>query len=187
MPRLTFEPSGTDLRRTLLCFGIIGCQTASGIWFLIAYQTYFLTIAGVSKPFEFTIMNTCLSFLGVNVGMFAIRTFGRRSILIVGALTCGLAQLATGIAWSIRPGTMPTSNTIVAFTAISMFFYNGCVGAVSYPVATELVSSRLRAWTVGTATSLGYLLAWLCGFCSPYFVNPEKMNWVCAIGLNQGY
>lgn len=57
-------PTGTDLRRTLLCYGMIGCQTASGIWFIIAYQTYFMTVAGVKDPFGFSIMNTCISFIG---------------------------------------------------------------------------------------------------------------------------
>ncbi|KAL1861184.1 hypothetical protein Plec18170_001699 [Paecilomyces lecythidis] len=175
---------GPDLRRTLLCYGMIGCQTASGVWFLIGYATYFYTIAGITKAFEFSIMNTCLGFLGVNIGMFAIRHLvGRRSILIIGATACGLCQLASAIAATVNPSGRATGNTLVAFTALFMFFYNGCVGAASYPVATELVSSRLRAWTVGTATSLGYILAWLTNFCTPYFINPDQLNW----GAKYGY
>ncbi|CAL5870458.1 uncharacterized protein PFLUO_LOCUS4695 [Penicillium psychrofluorescens] len=175
---------GVDLRRTLLCYGIIACQTASGVWFLIGYQTYFYTVCGISRAFEFSIMNTCFGFLGVNVGMFAIRhLLGRRAILMLGAMACGLCQLASAIAATVSPNTLPTGQTLVAFTALFMFFYNGCVGAASYPVATELVSSRLRAWTVGTATSLGYLLAWLTNFCTPYFINPEHLDW----GAQYGY
>ncbi|KAJ5216188.1 uncharacterized protein N7498_002595 [Penicillium cinerascens] len=175
---------GVDLRRTILCYCMIGCQTASGVWFLIGYQTYFFTVAGITKAFEFSIMNTCFGFLGVNVGMYAIRELlGRRSILILGAIACGLCQLASAIAATVSPASLPTGQTLVAFTALFMFFYNGCVGAASYPVATELVSSRLRAWTVGTATSLGYLLAWLVNFCTPYFINPEHLNW----GARYGY
>ncbi|KAJ5784356.1 uncharacterized protein N7503_009568 [Penicillium pulvis] len=175
---------GVDLRRTILCYCMIGCQTASGVWFLIGYQAYFFTVCGITKAFQYSIMNTCFGFLGVNVGMYAIRElFGRRSILIIGAIGCGLCQLASAIAATVSPSTLPTGKTLVAFTALFMFFYNGCVGAASYPVATELVSSRLRAWTVGTATSLGYLLAWLVNFCTPYFINPEHLNW----GAQYGY
>lgn len=90
-------------------------------------------------------------------------------------------QLATGISWSVSPGSQSTGKIIVAFAAVFGFFYNGCVGAAPYPVATELVSSRLRAWTVGTAMSLGYILAWLVGFCTPYLINPEKLNWVSIV------
>jgi hypothetical protein len=161
---------------------MIACQTASGVWFLIGYQTYFFGIAGITKPFEFSIMNTVIGFVGVNCGMYAIRhIFGRRSILMLGATVCGLAQLASAVAYTVKPGEVSAGKALVAFTAVFYFFYNGCVGAASYPVATELVSSRLRAWTVGTATSLGYILAWLTGFCSPYFINPADLNWVCPL------
>ncbi|KAL1976197.1 hypothetical protein VTN31DRAFT_2479 [Thermomyces dupontii] len=175
---------GVDLRRTLLCYGMIACQTASGVWFLIGYQTYFLTVAGITKAFEYTIMNTCLGFVGVNVGMYAMRHLvGRRAILMIGAAVGGLCHLASAIAASADPGSVQTGMVLVAFTAIFKFSYNACVGAASYPVATELVSSRLRAWTVGTATSLGYLLAWLTNFTAPYFINPTDLNW----GPQYGY
>jgi hypothetical protein len=158
---------------------MIACQTASGIWFLIAYQTYFLSIAGITNAFEFSIMNTCLGFVGVNIGMYAIQHWvGRRTILIFGAVTCGLCELATAIAASVGGTSEETGKVLVAFTALFSFFYLAGVGAASYPVATEVVSSRLRAWTVGTATSLGYVLGWLTSFCSPYFINPEELNWV---------
>lgn len=124
-------------------------------------------------------MNTVIGFVGVNVGVYAVRhVFGRRSILMLGAAACGLCELASAIAYTVQPGSITTGRVLVAFTAIFQFFYNGCVGAASYPVATELVSSRLRAWTVGTATSLGYILAWAVGFCTPYFINPTQLNWV---------
>ncbi|KAL4805907.1 general substrate transporter [Aspergillus unguis] len=175
---------GIDLRRTLLCYGMIACQTASGVWFLIGYQTYFFTVTGITKAFEFSIMNTCFGFLGVNIGMYAIsQLLGRRAILILGAIACGLCQLGSAIAATVSPESYATGQALVALTALFMFFYNGCVGAASYPVATELVSSRLRAWTVGSATSLGYLLAWLTNFCTPYFINPENLNW----GAKYGY
>ncbi|KAL4916494.1 general substrate transporter [Aspergillus aurantiobrunneus] len=175
---------GVDLRRTILCYCMIGCQTASGVWFLIGYQTYFFTVTGITKAFEFSIMNTCFGFLGVNIGMYAIsQLLGRRAILLLGAIACGLCQLGSAIAATVSPDSLSTGQALVALTALFMFFYNGCVGAASYPVATELVSSRLRAWTVGSATSLGYLLAWLVNFCTPYFINPENLNW----GARYGY
>ncbi|XTI89786.1 general substrate transporter [Cenococcum geophilum] len=175
---------GTDLRRTLLCYGIIVSQAGSGCWFLVSYQTYFFSIAGITRAFQFSIMTTCIGFLGVNCGMYAIQhIFGRRSILIIGALACGLCELASAIAASVNQSSQTTGRVLVAFTAVFMFFYDGCMGTASFLVATELVSSRLRAWTVGTGTSLWYLLAWLTGFCTPYFINPANLNW----GAKYGY
>lgn len=176
---LTILITGVDLRRTLLCYATIASQGASGSWFFIAYQTYFFTIAGIAKPFQFTVMSTCVGLVGVVLGMIAMnKLFGRRWHLMLGATTCGICHLIMAVAWSVSATAKTTGNILVAFLAIFFFFYNGGVGAASYPVATELVSSRLRAWTVGTATALGYILAWLASFCTPYFINPMDLNWV---------
>lgn len=180
---LTYKIIGADLRRTLLCYGVIGTQAGSGSWFIIVYTTYFLEIAGIAKPFQYSIMNTCIGFLGVNCGIFAMRHLvSRRFILIFGSIACGLCYLGMGVADSVpTSNSITTGKAILAMVAIWQFFYNGCVGAASYPVATELVSSRLRAWTVGSATSIGYVLAWLTSFCTPYFINPTALNWVSNI------
>lgn len=179
MPLLTLK--GTDLRRTLLCFGMIACQTGSGVWFVISYGTYFLIVSGlsVSDAFKYSIMATCLGFIGVNMGMYLMkRHLGRRAILMLGGCICGFSQLALAIAATVAPGTRAMQNCLIGFIALFKWGYNMCVGAASYPVATELVSTRLRAWTVGSATSLGYFLAWLNAFCTPYFINPQNLGWV---------
>jgi hypothetical protein len=169
---------GHDLRRTLLCYATIASQSASGVWFFIGYQTYFLTIAGITKAFEYTIMITCIGFIGVHVGLFSMKKVcGRRTIMIVGAISCGICELACGIASSVAPNSKATGNVLVAFTARVMFCDNAGVGVATSPLATETVSSRLRASTVGSANALGYFLAWLVGFCSPYFINPQDLNW----------
>lgn len=175
---------GSDLRRTLLCHGIIATQSGSGAWFMISYATYFMIVAGLSveEAFKFSVMNTCLAFVGVNIGIYAMRHLcGRRTILMIGSVTQALTMLgmAVGPTTAMAQGNRAAvRGSVITFTALFMMAYNTFGGNASYPAATEMVSTRLRAWTVGSATSLGYLLAWLTGFCSPYFINPENLNWV---------
>jgi len=47
----------------------------------------------------------------------------------------------------------------------------------------ELPSQRLRSYTFGLATAIGFLGAWLTTFTAPYFINPEALNW----GPKYGY
>ncbi|KAJ4288604.1 hypothetical protein N0V90_011841 [Kalmusia sp. IMI 367209] len=120
---------GTDLRRTLLCFGMIACQTGSGVWFVISYGTYFLIVSGlsVSDSFKYSIMATCLGFVGVNMGMYLMkRHLGRRSILILGGLICGFSQLALAIAATVAPGTKAMQSCLIGFTALFKWGYNMC-------------------------------------------------------------
>lgn len=176
---------GPELRRTLLCYGVILSQVGSGSWFVISYSTYFLVVAGLStaSAFRYSIMNTCIGLAGVNTGILLMRhVCGRRTILWVGAVLQGGAMLGLAVGAGgdgVNPaGSAAGNNCVVAFLALYQFCYNGFVGVASYPVATELVSTRLRSWTVGSAISIGYFFAWLTGFCSPYFINPEYMSWV---------
>ncbi|KAI0842797.1 general substrate transporter [Hypoxylon sp. FL0890] len=171
---------GTELRRTLLCYGVIATQTGAGSWFIISYSTYFMIVAGLSvnDAFEFSVMNTCLGFIGVNVGMYLMRhVMGRRTVLMTGAVAQGCAMLGMAVSATVAFGTVSARNCVIAFTALYQFSYNAFVGDATYPTATEMVSTRLRSWSVGSAISLGYFLAWLTGFCSPYFINPEDLNW----------
>ncbi|KAK3313998.1 general substrate transporter [Apodospora peruviana] len=177
---------GSDLRRTLLCFGVIATQTGCGSWFLISYSTYFLVVSGltVDEAFKYSLLKTCLGFIGVNLGIYLMRhVFGRRSIMMIGCFFQGMFQLGLAISATVAPGTATARNCLIAFTGLYMFAYNAFVGDASYPVATEVVSTRLRSWTVGSAISLGYFLAWLASFCSPYFINPGALNW----GAKYGY
>ncbi|KAI0880315.1 general substrate transporter [Annulohypoxylon maeteangense] len=171
---------GTELRRTLLCYGVIATQTGAGSWFIISYSTYFMIVAGLSvdDAFKFSVMNTCLGFIGVNCGMYLMRhVMGRRTVLMTGAVTQGFAMLGMAVSATVASGTVSARNCVIAFTALYQFSYNAFVGDATYPTATELVSTRLRSWSVGSAISLGYFLAWLTGFCSPYFINPGDLNW----------
>lgn len=172
---------GTELRRTLLCYGVIATQTGSGSWFVISYSTYFMIVAGltVDEAFKYSVMNTCLGFIGVNIGIYAMRhVAGRRTVLMTGAFFQGFWMLGMAIAATVAPGTITLRNSLIAFMALYLFTYNAGVGDATYPTSTEMVSTRLRSWSVGSAISLGYFLAWLTGFCSPYFINPENLNWV---------
>lgn len=174
---------GTDLRRTLLCYATILSQVGSGSWFVISYSTYFFVVAGLSTAaaFRYAILNTCLGLIGVNVGIYLMRhVVGRRMILTIGAGLQGVWMLgmAIGCGSVNAVGSVAGNNALIAFMALYQFTYNAFVGDATYPVATELTSTRLRSWTVGSAISIGYFFAWLTGFCSPYFINPGNLNWV---------
>ncbi|RDL32040.1 Uncharacterized protein BP5553_09442 [Venustampulla echinocandica] len=179
------DKEGVNLRRTILCYASMASHAASGTWFAISYGTYFLQIAGVDEPFKFAIITVMMGIIGTIAGMFAIRDWlGRRFIFIWSSVAGALAMAIIGIAGILqtKDNSHKVGKALIASGCIFCFFYNCGIGLVSYPVGTEIVSSRLRAWTLGSAISLGYFLAWLVGFCSPYFINPSKLNWGVKYG-----
>jgi hypothetical protein len=91
------------------------------------------------------------------------------------------ALLMLGLAVSAQvatPFSDASKTAIVTFVALFLIWYSFGTGLATRPTATELVSTRLRAWSYGSATALSQLIIWLVSFCTPYFINPENMNWV---------
>jgi sugar porter (SP) family MFS transporter len=175
---------GTDLRRTLLCVLAIASHAASGIWFIISYGTFFFQMADIANPFQASILSNVMGFIGVLCGMFLMqKAFGRRSMLLVGSGACGCCMLAIGVAFTVAPQSKEAGRALVGFALMFNFFYNGFVGTISWPIAGELVSSRLRVLTVGLSTGVNYFFNWLISYCSPFFINANDLNW----GPKYGY
>ncbi|SPO02645.1 related to transporter (major facilitator superfamily) [Cephalotrichum gorgonifer] len=168
----------TDLRRTLICFGVILTHSSSGLWLIIAYGTFFFQMAGVEKPFLTTIVKSVSGLVGVCVGIFLAQKFmGRRSMMLLGHSVSVLCMLGIAVADTVAPQSKGAGTAIVACALIYYAFYNGFSGALSWPISSELVSSRLRVLTIGSGTGINYVFAWLTSFTAPYFINKENLNW----------
>lgn len=175
---------GADLRRTLLCVLAIASHAASGIWFIISYGTFFFQMANIANPFQASILSTLMGFIGVLCGMFLMqKAFGRRSMLLIGSGACGCCMLAIAVAYTVAPQSKEAGRALVGFALMFNFFYNGFVGTISWPIAGELVSSRLRVLTMGLSTGVNYFFNWLISYCSPFFINANDLNW----GPKYGY
>ncbi|KIW87473.1 uncharacterized protein Z519_11796 [Cladophialophora bantiana CBS 173.52] len=169
---------GTNLRRTIICWGTIMSHSGAGLWLIIGYGTFFFQIAGVEKPFEASIISPCGSFAGVLVGLyFTTKVIGRRTSMLFGSAMASLCMLAIGIAYVTGGTSKPAGSAIVAFMVLYGFFYNGFSGTLSWPIATEVCSSRLRVLTIGLCTGVNYFFNWLTSYTAPYFINPNQLNW----------
>jgi len=72
----TFKATG--LRRTTISVGVIASHTATGLWFIVSYGTYF-EVVGIPKPFESSIIGTGMGFVGVCIDLVLTRKiFGHR-------------------------------------------------------------------------------------------------------------
>ena len=193
---------GSDLRRTLLCWAVVLSHSSSGISLIVAYgvsnnlvgetpyqssrkfletdhlsypQTFFFQMAGVENPFVATILKSFMGLVGVAIGIYlSYKKLGRRSMMLIGHSTSAVFMAGMGIAQSIAPGTKQAGQAIVGCALCYHFFYNGFSGAQSYPVANEVVSSRLRVISVGTATAVNMVFA--CEFSRTRSRSPPRTN-----------
>ncbi|KAI5861966.1 MFS transporter [Durotheca rogersii] len=172
---------GTERRRTLLSIAIICFHCANGSSWLNIYTTYFLTVAGVTEAFAYSVMVTCMGLIGVLTSLFIVRFIGRRPIVLIGVAACGLCQLAFAVAWTTAAGTTPAAKAIVAFISVFTFFYVA-YAPYAWLMGGEYPNNHLRSHTVGLGTALNFLGNWLGVFTAPYFINPASLGWSAKYG-----
>ncbi len=96
-----------DRRRTLLSVGGVLIQAASGSMFILAFGTYFFTMAGIATPFQQQVIAIAVALFAVIFNCFIVTRFGRRRLfLLVGLVTCGICLLILAAVYDAAPFTL---------------------------------------------------------------------------------
>ncbi|SPQ23489.1 ed6c590e-0083-4974-8011-9bb327d74cdd [Thermothielavioides terrestris] len=173
-----------DRRRTILAVCALTVQGASGAMYMIAYGTYFFQMAGIGDAFANSCILNAVGIVAILINSALITHFGRRRVFLVTGLTfCGIAQLVTAAVYQANPGAKSTGQAIVGLAVVYILGYNGMIATYAWISGGELPSQRLRSYTFGLATAVGFFAAWLTTFTAPYFINPSSLNW----GPKYGY
>ncbi|KAK8080887.1 maltose permease [Apiospora hydei] len=173
-----------DRRRTTIAVLGLTTQAASGAMFLISYGTYFFSMADVGDAFSNSCILTGVGVAGLVMSNLVITRWGyRRPMMLAGFALCGIAQLIIAVVYTVEPGTEKTGKVIVGISVIYIVAYNGLISPYAWLSGGELSSQRLRSYTFGIATAIGFFGAWLTTFTAPYFINPDSLNW----GPKYGY
>lgn len=170
----------TNLRRTLLSWGLMTALGGSGSLMFLAYGTYFFAVAGQTKAFEVSVGMTAAGLVATLISMWVITKVGRRTILLVGFFVQAICMLILAVVYRNNTLSVAAGKALVAFTIIYLFFYNMCIAPYVYLSAGEIPTQRLRGYTLGSAIGIAFFWNWLVTFTAPYFLNPLELNWVSS-------
>lgn len=146
-----------DRRRTLLSIAAITTQAASGAMFMIAYGTFFFEMAHIGDAFENSCILVAVGVVAVIINSIVITKWGRRRVfLTTGLIICGMIQLLQAIVYTVHPGTVSTGKAIVGLSVVYLIGYNGCISSYAWVAGGEIPSQRLRSFTFGVATAIGF-------------------------------
>ncbi|KAL2062343.1 hypothetical protein VTL71DRAFT_6609 [Oculimacula yallundae] len=158
---------GTNLRRTFLALMIANFQILSGIAYATNYATIFLSqVVKGEDPFVLTIGITVLALGGACVGLLLIDRIGRRTLALgtfVPLLIINIIIGGLGFADATNPDV---GKAIASFSLMFAFFYAAGFGPLTYVVAGEIPTARLRNLT--TTFSFFLLICWTTG--ATYFL-----------------
>lgn len=115
-------------------------------------------MADVGDAFTNSCILTGIGVAGLVVSNLIITRWGyRRPMMMSGFLLCGLAQLIIAVVYTVEPGTEKTGKVIVGISVIYIVAYNCLISPYAWLSGGELASQRLRSYTFGVATAIGFL------------------------------
>jgi SP family sugar:H+ symporter-like MFS transporter len=151
---------GSNLRRTLLALSIANFQQLSGIAYATNYATIFLQqVGGGQDPFVLVIGLSILSLCGATVGLLLVDKIGRRTLALSTFTAIFIIDLVIGcLGFADTTKGMAVPKAIAAFSLMFGFFFAAGFGPLTYVVASEMPTARLRNKT----NSISFLV--LCIF-----------------------
>jgi len=171
---------GTIGKRVLTGITLQSLQQLVGINFIFYYGTAYFAQRNASAlptPFLLTVITNVVNVASTFPGLWAIDRFGRRPVLLTGALGMGISQYivaACGAATSIH-----NDSSVIAqfsFICIYIFFFASTFGPGAWVVTGEMFPLRARAKGLALTTAANWFFNWMLAFITPYLTGAQYAN-----------
>lgn len=155
----------SNLRRTLLGILMQMMQQLTGVNFIFYFGTvFFQSLGTINNPFLISLITTLVNVCSTPLSFWTIERFGRRAILIYGALGMIIAQFIVGIigVTAGRPEKHDTAaiSAMIAFICINIFFFATTWGPGAWVIVGEVFPLPIRSRGVGLSTASNWF--WNC-------------------------
>ncbi|KAL2812629.1 general substrate transporter [Aspergillus granulosus] len=172
---------GNLLKRLVTGCLLQALQQLSGINFIMYHGTQFLKNSGFNNEFIITLITNCVNVGSTLPGLYAIDKWGRRPVLLLGAIGMAVSQLLVAVLGKTTTGQDSQGNIIVhdaaaqkaaiAFICLYIFFFAASWGPIAWVVTGEIFPLKTRAKSLSMTTATNWLLNWALSFSTPYLVN----------------
>lgn len=156
-----WNPS-SNLRRTILGTSLQMMQQWTGVNFVFYFgTTFFQDLHTISNPFLIGLITTLVNVCSTPISFWTIEKFGRRPLLIWGALGMVVCQFIVAIVGVSSVGKEPPAvKAEIAFICIYISFFASTWGPGAWVVIGEIFPLPIRSRGVGLSTASNWL--WNC-------------------------
>ncbi|KAL8867463.1 MAG: hypothetical protein Q9174_005650 [Haloplaca sp. 1 TL-2023] len=170
------KPS-SNLRRTILGTSMQMMQQWTGINFIFYFGTAFFDQLGtIPNPFLISLVTTLVNVCSTPISFYTIERFGRRPLLIWGALGMLICEFLVAIMGTARPDDNNIAKANIAFICIYIFFFASTWGPGAWVVIGEIFPLPIRSRGVALSTASNWLWNCIITVITPYLVNADKAN-----------
>jgi len=171
-----WNPS-SNLRRTILGTSLQMMQQWTGINFIFYYSTVFLQSLGTIKnPFLMSLIFTLVNVCSTPISFYMVERFGRRPILIYGALGMLICEFIVGAVGTALPNDMAAVRCLIAFICIYIFFFASTWGPAAWVVIGEIYPIPIRSRGIALSTASNWLWNCIIALITPVLVGTDRDN-----------
>jgi len=171
-----WAPNG-NLRRITVGVCMQMMQQWTGVNFIFYYGTTFFQQAGVPQsPFIIALITTLVNVCSTPISFWTIERFGRRPLLIWGALGMLTCEFIIAIVGTAAPDSGAAGYVLVVFVCIYIAFFASTWGPAAWVIIGEIYSLPIRAKGVAMSTASNWLWNFAIGYITPYMVDANEGN-----------
>src|SRR6266702_3334507 len=165
------------LFRTLTGIFIQAWQQLTGINFIFYFGTTFFTNAGIRNPYLISIATSTVNVGMTLPGIWGVERFGRRRLLLVGAVGMTICEFVIAIIGSTTKTTNQAAQSAeVAFVCFYIAFFASTWGPVTWAVTGEIFPLKIRAKAMSRSVASNWLWNFGIAYASTFFILSEFYN-----------
>lgn len=146
-------------------------QQWTGINFIFYFGTaFFKQLGTIQNAFLLSMITTIVNVVSTPISFYTIERYGRRTLLIYGALGMVICEFIVAIVGVARPDDKAATSVQIAFICIYIFFFASTWGPGAWVVIGEIYPLPIRSRGVALSTASN----WLCEY-SPHATRPARM------------
>jgi sugar porter (SP) family MFS transporter len=185
----------SNLRRTILGTSMQMMQQWTGVNFIFYYSTPFLQSTGaIENTFLMSMVFTIVNVFSTPISFYTVEKFGRRTILLYGALgmlicqfLCAIIGVTIGFDHTHAAPTeanpdrtiannISAVNAQIAFIAIFIFFFASTWGPGAWVLIGEIFPLPIRSRGVALSTASNWLWNTIIAVITPYMTGTNRGN-----------
>ncbi|KAF4592161.1 regulator of conidiation [Ophiocordyceps camponoti-floridani] len=157
-------------RRTFTGCGLQMLQQLTGINFIMYFSTLFFTGVGVSSPHAKSTVINVINVVSTIPGLLVIESWGRRRLLMVGALGMAACQLLMASFSAASRDAARQQTVIVVLCALNIAFFAASWGPVVWVVTSEIYPLKVRAKAMSLSTASNWALNFAIAYSTPFIM-----------------
>ena len=110
-------------KRLLTGCALQALQQLTGVNFIFYYGTSYFQRSGISNPFIISVITDVVNVCSTIPGLYLVEKWGRRPLLMFGAIGMSAAQLIVASVGTAHPNDHTSNQVLIAFVCIYIFFF----------------------------------------------------------------